>query len=186
MKQLRPDAVWNLTLAAAMIFFTASLAVAFWPAETRSSMADTYRKQLDREKIKAKVARAKAATKKAENVSRLWVGDAEAIGARSLDNVSKIAKAHNVKLSAFRPQRAIEAAELEQIPFLTLVEGKYPAVASFVRTLEQPALKLAVGSVQITATDGASDTVSASILLIAYRDPSLKVQAKTITNGTGK
>ena len=184
MKQsLRPDTVWNLSLAIAMIFFTASLAVAFMPKPTDDTIADTYRKQLKTHEIKANLKKMEAAKLQAANVVQLWTGDAETIGARSLNNISRTAKVKGVRLSAFRPQRPIQAAELEQLPFLTIVEGKYPAVVSFIRALEHPSWKLATGSVQIAATDGTSDNVSASIVLVAFRDPSVKVEEK---NGTSK
>jgi Tfp pilus assembly protein PilO len=182
---LRPDLVWNLSLALALVFFTGSLAFALMPQPDPNRVNATFQKTLKVNEAKLQMARTKAAKLQADNISQLWMGDAEAIGARSLDNVSKIAKARGVKLNAFRPQRPVQSAELEHIPFLTIVEGSYPAVVSFLKTLEQPSLKLAVNSVQVTATDGTSDSVSASIVLIAFRDSSVKVQKKK-TNGTDK
>lgn len=99
----------------------------------------------------------------------LWeVGDGE-IGPAALAKVSGVAKKAGIRLTSFRPQRVQEEGELVRLSYMVAVDGGFPALARFVRELENSGAKLAVSSVQISAADGATDRVTASVGLIAYR-----------------
>ena len=90
----------------------------------------------------------------------------------AMSMLEKFARQNNLKIISFRPQRLEEEAGLERMPYQITLEGAFPKVISFVRTVETPATKIAVTNVQIASSDGASDAVTATISLVAYRQKS--------------
>lgn len=109
----------------------------------------------------------------------LWTGNPEKIGAAVLSRINREAGAAKVKLIAFRPQRVEQDADLQHVPFLVLVEGPYPEVLQFVRSLETPEGKIAVHLLQFSSSDGTTDRVNASIGLTAFTH--LEVPKKDVT-----
>lgn len=106
---------------------------------------------------------------RAEKDKVLWqVGD-DQIGPATLAKVSDVAKKAGVRLTSFRPQRVQEEGDLVRLSFVVAVDGGFPALARFLRDMENSDRRLAVSSVQISAADGATDRVTASVGLIAYR-----------------
>lgn len=168
-RALKPETVWTIALAAAVLLFVVSIGFAIMPKPTAAGVEASKRKQS--RAILESVASAKASEQSMEGAIKplIWQEEDQAIGAKALATVSSIAKASGLKLTAFRPQRLSEGKGLAQLPFLVFVEGGYPKVLSFIRKLESPAGKLAINSVQVASSDGASDEVTASIVLVAFR-----------------
>ena len=77
----------------------------------------------------------------------------------------------SVKLISFRPQRTVETTDLLQLPYVLAVDGSFPNVVKFVQSIEESDAKLAVSSFQLASAEGTSDFVTASVGLVAYRDP---------------
>lgn len=99
----------------------------------------------------------------------VWQLPTEQIGPKALASITAFAQRNRLKLVAFRPQKAVEVNELQQLPFVISIEGPYPSLMRFVKDLESPELKLGTSLVQISTSDPNSDIVSATIGVVAYR-----------------
>lgn len=113
------------------------------------------------------------------NSARLWNVGPEALGPIAMARVSNMAKGLGLSLVSFRPQRNASAGELVRSGFIVTVEGSFPRAIEFARKLETPETKLAVVSMQVTSTDGASDAVTATVGVVAYRDREAGVKPVT-------
>lgn len=105
-----------------------------------------------------------------KNAQRLWVQPADQVAAAAMAKVNEAAVAQSLKVIAFRPQRAQDDDGVTRLPYQVTLEGYFPKVIAFIKTLETPKLKLPVVSVQIASADGASDKVNATIGIVAYRE----------------
>ena len=99
----------------------------------------------------------------------VWSAKSDELGAQAMAYINKLAAKESLKVSAFRPQRTQEGMGLTSHPYLVSVEGQYPSVMKFVRTLETKGTKLAVTTVQVASSDGASDQVNATVGVTAFR-----------------
>lgn len=114
--------------------------------------------------------REKVTEVRAKNEARLWTQPQDKIGASAMAKVTSLAASHNLKIIAFRPQRGLEDGSLVRYPYTVSLEGAYPNVVEFVSGLETQAGKLVVHQVQLAASDGASDHVTATVGLSAYKE----------------
>ncbi|MFY9233863.1 MAG: type 4a pilus biogenesis protein PilO [Fimbriimonadaceae bacterium] len=167
-KTLKPESLWSVALALSLALFVGALMLVFMPKP--AAAAAGREKAAELRGIREMTMRAQQLYLEidASNERLIWNQDAQTIGAKALEMVSRKARAFELKLSAFRPQRETDVGALRQLPFLILVEGTYPKVAAFLSSLEQPLTKLAVNGIQIASSDGASDGVTASITVIAF------------------
>lgn len=101
---------------------------------------------------------------------RLWVEDADQLGASVMSVVDTIASEQQVKVQAFRPQRTVSNSGLIRYPYLVVVTGSFPRIATMMERIAEPETKIAVTSVQISATDGVSDIVTASLGVSAFTE----------------
>ena len=101
----------------------------------------------------------------------LWTEVPDAIAPKALSIVTEAAKTNQLKISAFRPQKPAVSAGLEESHYVVAVEGRFPAVATFLKAVETPENRLAVDLFQVTSADGATDTVTATVGLVAFREP---------------
>lgn len=101
---------------------------------------------------------------------RLWAEDADQLGASVMGVVDTIANEMQVKVQAFRPQRTISTSGLTRYPYLVVLTGSFPKIATIMERIADPETKIAVTSVQISAADGVSDTVTASIGVSAFSE----------------
>lgn len=108
----------------------------------------------------------------------VWTGPASQVAPAALARATKLSADHHLKLVAFRPQRTTEADGFTQLPFQISVEGPFPAVAAMLKELETPQGQLCVNLVQVSATEGDTDKVSATIGTIAF------LQSATVTTKT--
>jgi hypothetical protein len=127
----------------------------------------TYKFKADVERIKKEVA------------ARVWTGSADSVGAQALEMATSIAKSKGLKLTAFRPQKALDEGELWRLAFVMTLEGSFPGLQSVVRELETPSRRLSVHLVQVASADEASDLVNATIGVTAYLEkPKAKADTK--------
>ncbi|MGI4791550.1 MAG: type 4a pilus biogenesis protein PilO [Janthinobacterium lividum] len=107
--------------------------------------------------------------------TRLWQGDPEAVTATILAQIEEQTGKHSLKLMAFRPDRSQEFEEVTELRFDAQVTSSYKDVHSLMDTLDAPGSKVALRSVQITQSQTAGSTVSATLGLSAFvaTDPSL-------------
>ena len=103
-----------------------------------------------------------------ENEIRLWQTDRDKISPEAMSLVAEMARKSFVTVSSFRPQRTNDLDGLEQMNYLVAAEGPYQDVMNFIKAFEAEDSLLAVKLIQITGIDGATDTVRASIGLVAY------------------
>ncbi len=124
-------------------------------------------------------AKEKAKSEEAFMATRVWTEDVEQIGPKVLSRATEVAKGQGLTVSAFRPQRIVEDGTIMRVPFVLMISGTYPQVAKFVQTIEKPEGKVAVTLVQVSSSDGVSDSVTATIGLMALRDMKVKTPTKT-------
>ena len=114
--------------------------------------------------------------------ARTWTGEDAAITGRILDLTTTLARKRNVSFVRLQPQRSTLGVALEQLPYLLVVEGPFPAVAALERDLEVPGNRLAVNAIQLASSDTESNKVSASIGIVAHR-VGADVETKESSNG---
>jgi Tfp pilus assembly protein PilO len=133
-------------------------------------------KQDSERKIRKEIEDAKSRTKElnAEINRHTWSIPQDEVGPAALAKVASLAKARNLKLTAFRPQKTAVMDGLTQMPFLILVDGPFPSVVQFMKDINRTDTKLAVTVVQMASADEASDRVTATIGAAAYWKPKTK------------
>lgn len=102
--------------------------------------------------------------------SLTWQVGRDEIGPRAMAWVSRAASANFVTVSAFRPQRTTEAGSLDQLNYMVTAEGSFLNVMRLIDALESPDSLMAVRSVQVASMNGASDTVRATLGLVAFKE----------------
>lgn len=122
-------------------------------------------------------------TTQASTQKFLWAQSEDEIQSQSLAMATDLAKRNSLTLLGFRSQRATVQGNVEQLPYMILVEGPYPGVVAFLSQLEGIQNKLAVTMVQVASSDESSDQVNATIGVNAYTTPKQKEEAKS---GKGK
>lgn len=118
------------------------------------------------------------------NAKKLWNLGPEALGPIAMGKVSNMAKASGLNMVAFRPQRTTAAGDLVRYGYQISLEGSFSKVIEFTRKLETPETRLAVVSLQVASTDGASDAVSATVGVVAYRDREAGLKPELAKSGT--
>jgi len=169
---LRP---WNLLMMAAVLAMAGMLA--FELLAPKPSQRQSIRARLDAEKKvrdKTKELQTELDTMTAQVSNRLWKGSADSVGAQTLDLATKVAKTGGMKLSAFRPQKAVEDGELTRLSYVMTLEGRFPSLIGVVKELESPSHRLSVHLVQVASADEASDLVNATVGVTAFLDKSKK------------
>ncbi|MFM9873605.1 MAG: type 4a pilus biogenesis protein PilO [Fimbriimonadaceae bacterium] len=105
----------------------------------------------------------------------LWEGQTETVTPQILQAVTVIAKTQGVTLKSFRPQNPVADGDISRSNFVVLVDGSFPKVVAFTKALDSSTSRLGVNQVQIASIDQESDTVNATIGIIAYiRQPEVK------------
>lgn len=158
------------TISAACVFLLVVMFgyLLFAPKPTyKRSAAKQGRMEMTLKLSAQKAQERKAAAEKTIN-NRTWEGTAEKLTPIALAQVNTYVAKTGVNLLAFRPQRPVIGKKLESIPYLVSVEGEYPKVMKFFRTLDKDNQKLAVSLIQVSSADNASDRVTGSAGLLAY------------------
>jgi Tfp pilus assembly protein PilO len=166
---------WN-TVALTAIVVMALTVVAYWlfPVPALKKVTQTRRNQetdlyKDIEKIQSDIK-----VTRIRNQQRLWSQPADQVAAAAMAKVTQFAQAQSLKVLAFRPQRVQEFPGVTVLPYQVSMEGYFPKVMAFVRSMETSTVKLPVVNVQIAAADGASDKVTATIGIVAFREAETK------------
>ncbi len=102
--------------------------------------------------------------------SLTWQVSRDEVDPSAMSWVSQRAQQNFVQVSAFRPQRAVNADGLAQLNYLVTAEGPYLNVMKFVKALEGSDSLLAIKALQMASINGASDTVRATVALVAYQE----------------
>ena len=109
----------------------------------------------------------------------LWNANRDEIGAQAMAQVDLTASQTQVNVQAFRPQRTLSVNGIDRHPYSVVVRGSYPRVVNLVRKFQAKGTNLALLSVLLSAADGESDTVTATIGLAAFSET-------PVTNENGK
>lgn len=129
--------------------------------------------KVDRPVAELQQERAQLHTKSDEATSKIksmtWQTSRDEISPQAMSWVSKVAQANYVEISAFRPQRTVEATGLDQLNYLVTAEGSFVNVMGLIGAFESEGSLLAVKTVQLASVDGASDTVRVTLGLVAYQ-----------------
>lgn len=166
---------WNILIGICLLAMAAFAAYDLLVPKPSSAV-----KRASRHKMEIEVMQetGKLKTREAESVAIIeqntWVEEANLIGPQVLDQVASTAKAQDVQMSAFRPQRSSTDGKVERIPFLITLQGSFPKIVAFVRNIEAAGNRIGVTTVQCASADGKSDAVTATVGLIAVRDLSQK------------
>lgn len=179
MKNPSQLSTWNAVLWASVALMIGSLAFAQFYPSPRPKKTST-RKKIEIANTHSEIKKIRAQAVQDEELSSkyFWPGDAKRAEAEAMAMVTRIAKSHDVGLGAFRPQKTTEDSGLRRLPFSVSLEGTFTDVAKFLQELETPANRLAVRLVQISASDGKTNHVAASLGLIAFQKIETKAAAK--------
>ncbi|MFN3730072.1 MAG: type 4a pilus biogenesis protein PilO [Fimbriimonadaceae bacterium] len=108
----------------------------------------------------------------------VWRVGPDLVAPAVLDEITALAKKHDIKLVAFRPQKTVDRDPLIQLPMTITLDGGFGKVSAMINDLDQPRNKVAMNLIQISSADGASDRVTATVGISAFIDP-----RKTLEDG---
>lgn len=106
---------------------------------------------------------------KTEIAPNLWDVPVDELGAAVMGVVDKAVTGKALKIQGFRPQKPITVSGVTRYPYLVVLQGPFQQVVGFVREIESTGTKLAVNGVQMSGADGATDTVTATVGIVALR-----------------
>lgn len=166
-----PKATSNSLLVLACVLLAGAAAGIAWPKPDTKAIQAKEKRDTAKLEVEVRKSRADAAVATATVAARTWTGEDAAVQAQVVTLTTTLASKRGLNVVRLQPQRITPGGALEQLPFLVVVEGPFPAVAAFERDLELPANRLAVSVFQISSSDSESNQVSASIGLVAHRQP---------------
>jgi Tfp pilus assembly protein PilO len=168
-----------LILLSILILLGSLVVMLFVPKPTTAGIVAG--RDRSRRTIAEEIERAKARTKEVQTAiqPRLWTGNPEAITASVLAQLTKEAAGRKLQIGAFRPQRTQELPSMMELPFSVQVSGPYPAVRSFMSSLDVPGSKIALRSLQISSSDAATSAVTATLGLSVYLENRTVTPEKT-------
>ncbi len=159
--------LWASYVALAALVLIAAYHV-FVPMADSKTVADQVALQHRKLISESDLAKQQLAAAEAECRAMSWSGGADNVGPAALETVTGAARARQLKLVSFRPQRTTQGGALTQLGYLVTVEGGYEAVVGFLRDLESPRSRMAVNMVQVATSNAKNDSVTATIGLVAY------------------
>ncbi|MCC7230470.1 MAG: type 4a pilus biogenesis protein PilO [Fimbriimonadaceae bacterium] len=168
--------------AIVVLVLTAAIMVFVKPPTVAGMVAG---KAKARDEVQKQINELKANKKKLEGTlaALQWDLPIDQISPKALESITEFARKDHLKLIGFRPQKAVEVNGLNQVPMLIAIEGSFPSLTKFLSDLQDPKLKLGTGTIQIANSDPSTDTVSATIGMVAYRQIDKKPATKVQTNG---
>ena len=127
-------------------------------------------RERSRRQLEQEIARATARTEEVRKAvkPRLWQGNAEAVTAAVLNQLTEQAARRSLRITAFRPQRSQALEGITELPFSVQISGPYAAVRATMAALDAAGSKLAVRSVQVASSDGETSAVTATLGVSAY------------------
>jgi Tfp pilus assembly protein PilO len=142
------------------------------PKPSSAGMQKTYRDQDFQTRLTTKDVRERLTQMEARSARLLWNVPAPQVGPQAMARVNVLAQKYGVNVVAFRPQRTSKIGTVTELPMAVSLEGPFPGIAGFLTDLEAPANRLAVTLVQVSAADGNSNLVNATVGLVALQvDP---------------
>lgn len=177
----------SLILAAILMLLGTLLYMVLVPVPSTAGLAKG--RDLSRRKITKEIESAKARANELEksNQAYLWSDTAESVTASVLENITAQARRKSLKMTAFRPQRPQTLETLTELPFSVQLSGPYPAVREVVSALNTPQSKIALRSLQMASSDGATSAVTATLAFSAYtvlpKKPVTKSPAPVVPGG---
>jgi Tfp pilus assembly protein PilO len=166
---LKKEQGWTVLsiVAVGWILFLVAFTMFVPKPAPKSAAARTYEEM----RAKRELAELEAVLAEArKEVDRLtWQGTVDEISPAVLNEVTRLAAERRVSVLALRPQREAIEGRLARLPYMLNVDGPFPQVSEFIADLETGANRVAVSLVQIASSDGASDRVSATVGLTAFR-----------------
>ncbi len=165
------ERTWNQVALGAIVVMAGILIVTLLMPVPRVRIINKARSQ-EEAKLRSDIGRLRdeVAAMRVKNQKRLWSQPADQVAAAAMAKVTEIALSKSLKVLAFRPQRTADDNGITRHPFQVSLDGSFVQVLGFVRALETPNLKLPVVTVQLAAADGATDRVTATIGIVAYRE----------------
>lgn len=100
----------------------------------------------------------------------VWTISVEELGPTALGAVNKMIDPKKLKVTSFRPQRALPVKGLTMVPYTLSVEGSFLDVVSLARNIDKDPNKMSVTMLQISSADANTDKVAATINLTAFVD----------------
>ena len=157
----------------------------------KPSTAATSRNGASRRRMVDDIAdtRRQARQTRAAVLPRLWQGNPEAVTGRILAQMTTLTGKNSLKLLAFRPGRSQVFDEVTELRFDAQLSGSYAKLHALMDALDAPGSKIALRSVQMTSSQAAGNTVSATLGLSAFvaTDPTLvSVPPKKAADGTNQ
>lgn len=138
---------------------------------TTAGLAEKTRREAIKIRIKTKDADDRLVAAKATVTSTTWPGIGDDVAPAANARLTTMATRRGVKLTSFRPQRTTAKTDLTVLPFVITVEGPYPQIVELTRDIDSAGSRMAVNLVQITAAADDSNTVTATVGVMAYLRP---------------
>jgi hypothetical protein len=160
----------GLAVSGVNLFFNKPFSSTELKKKTRDQMAEL--------KTRIEKANLDTDTEKSKLNLQLWEQKVDSVTPVALAKLTTLAEENKVTLVSFRPQKPNEGTVLLQQPYVLTVDGPFSSVANLVDAIEQSGAKLAVSQVQMAASEGESDVVSAQIGLVAYLEKPKEVNNK--------
>lgn len=160
---------WRIASIAAVMVMVGLLAFdRFVPEPNKASSAKQHQFEIRKLEDENKDLLKQISDSRAKVAASLWQADPDTISAEAMATVDRVATINNVKVQAFRPQRTVSSKGIDHYPYSAVLRGSFPKVLQTVRQLQGQGTKLAVTSVQISAADGETDQVTATVGLAAF------------------
>lgn len=168
---------WTNATIGAMVVCVLLLLFQFFGPKPASQTRKWQEEKLDLEK-KINGAKENLPDAETELAAKVWTESPDQLGAILMGAVQANARKNGLNMLAFRPQKTEEDSGVVRHGYSVSLEGRFPQVIEFLRAVETPESKLAVGTLQIAAADGATDAVTATVGIVAYRRAEEILQTK--------
>lgn len=130
-------------------------------AKGRQRSVRQIEEQIEQAKTRSKESEALAAT-------RVWDGNQDEVLAQVLAQLTVRAQRSKVTMAAFRPQKPLPLTGVTELPCSVQVSGPYETVLAFLGTLDEPSSRVALRSVSVASSDGATSAVTATLGVSVY------------------
>lgn len=143
--------------------------------------------QVERDKLidSATLARHESDTMALEARKRVWEGDSEAVTSSIISMVTTEAESRQLRLAGVRSQRPQSLDSVTELPFSVQITGRYPSTVALLQWLDQPGHRVALKSVQLASSDGATDDVTCTVAFSAYLPATAAPAVNTKKGGSG-
>ena len=158
----------GLLVVALLITLGTAPYISFVPVPTTASVAASEKKKTGEDRANITRAQTNLHEKLTMVGNYAFNGQEQDADSTTLALVTKLTLNRNLKLVGFRPQRAADAGQLTQLPYLVSVSGKFPDVLAFTNDLEAKGTRLSVNLAQMAASDTSTDDVTANLNLVGY------------------